>query len=287
MSSLAATSLPPPTTTLKADLKALENERRAKVKKAKGAAGKNKAKQKEVEATINAIFDKKKAEIEAKYAASEVTDGMESVAISDDAGTSDSKPTSDPTHTSEPTIDPAAAKREKARLKKLKKKQKAKDEEAALADALNNAGPSNREVEVKDILSENKFAENNLKILDIEADGHCMYRAVGHCVSLPYEEVRSLAASALEENANDYAPFVADFDGDFQSYCDTVRNSAEWGSHLELQALSKKLEKSIKIYNSSPKPTIIGEEFSEQITVSYHRYYYDLGEHYNVVESSI
>jgi len=33
---------------LKQELKALENERRAKVKKAKGAAGKNKAKQKEV-----------------------------------------------------------------------------------------------------------------------------------------------------------------------------------------------------------------------------------------------
>jgi hypothetical protein len=33
---------------LKQELQALENERRAKVKKAKGAAGKNKAKQKEV-----------------------------------------------------------------------------------------------------------------------------------------------------------------------------------------------------------------------------------------------
>ena len=162
MSSLAAISAPlppttPPTMTLKAELKVLENERRAKVKKAKGAAGKNKAKQKEVEATINAIFDKKKAEVEAKHAASEVADGIESVVISDATPT----PTPDalPTSTPAPDPDPGAAKREKARLKKLKKKQKAKDEDAALSDALNNAGPSNREVEVKDILSENKFAE--------------------------------------------------------------------------------------------------------------------------------
>mmetsp|Transcript_17327 Transcript_17327/g.35709 ORF Transcript_17327/g.35709 Transcript_17327/m.35709 type:complete len:285 (-) Transcript_17327:36-890(-) len=268
---------PPSSSTLKAELKTLENERRAKVKKAKGAAGKNKSKQKEVEATINAIFDKKKAEIEAKYASTTIG-GIESISIS--------PPATITTATPDPPEDPGAAKREKARLKKLKKKQKAKDEEAALADAISNAGPSNREVEVKAILSENKFDENKLKIIDMEADGHCMYRAVGHCLTLPYEEVRNIAASALEENADDYAPFVADFDGSFQGYCDAVRSSAEWGSHLELQALSKKLKKSIKIYNSSPKPTIIGEEFPDQITVSYHRYYYDLGEHYNVVESS-
>jgi len=216
--------------------------------------------------------------VEAKHAVDSTVDGVservDSIAI-------DAAAAAEP----EPEVDPAAAKREKARLKKLKKKQKAKEEEEALQNALENAGPSNREVEVKAILSENKFTENKLRIVDVEADGHCMYRAIGRCISLPYPEVRKLAASTMLENADDYAPFVADFDGTFEGYCDTVRSSAEWGSHIELQALSKKLEKKIKIYNSSRTPTIIGEEFSDQITVSYHRYYYDLGEHYNVVEA--
>ena len=276
---------PPPSTgaSLKSDLKALENERRAKVKKAKGACGSNKRKQKEVEASINAIFDRKKAELESKYKTEtesppmkdarveEALEGVEGLAVS---GSSRSGVATEE--------DAAAAKREKARLKKLKKKKKKQEEQCGIDDAMANAGPSNREIETNAILAENDFAGKKLSIVDVPADGHCMYRAVSHWVNLPFQEVRTLAAKVLADNEAEFSPFV-DFDGGFAGYCDAVRSSAEWGGELELRALSRGLKKRIRIFNATKKNIVIGEDFEDEIMISYHRHYYDLGEHYNVV----
>ncbi|GMH73131.1 hypothetical protein TrLO_g12064 [Triparma laevis f. longispina] len=268
-------------------LKALENERRAKVKKAKGAAGSNKKKQKEAAAAVEAVFDKKKAEIEANYAsASAPPSDKDSSAL---ASVMSSTAIADPEPEPKPEADPAAAKREKARLKKMKKKQKEQQEQAQIESDMANAGPSNREVESDAIISENKFRENNLEIMDVEADGHCLYRAIGHYLSKSHEEVRVLAAGFLESNSDSFTPFLSEEDGTFEEYVAKVRKSAEWGGELELRALSNGLKRRIKIYNSSKTPIMIGESFGEEdeLKVSYHRYYYDLGEHYNVVRNKV
>ena len=277
-------------------LKDLENERRMKVKKAKGAAGKNKSKQKEVEAAVNAVFDAKRKDLEAKF-------GGSSQEQEGEGGSADQQPQPQQQQQQQPASAPASSqgdveglvqdlaassipdKKEKARLKKLKKQQKKREEEARLEHDMANAGPSNREVESSAIIKENDFSGLNLSIVDVEADGHCLYRALGHHLGQDYESVRSLCADFLASNANSYAPFLSEEDGGFEDYVSRVRSSAEWGGELELRAISECTKRRIKVFNSSRTPRIIGEAYGEdtEIKVSYHRHYYDLGEHYNVV----
>jgi len=63
MSALASASLDELLALHKKQTKLLDSECSAKIKKAKGAAGKNKAKQKEVGDQITVIFDNKRAEL--------------------------------------------------------------------------------------------------------------------------------------------------------------------------------------------------------------------------------
>jgi hypothetical protein len=65
-----------------------------------------------------------------------------------------------------------------------------------------------------------------------------------------------------------------------------VRNSAEWGGHLELRALGMALKRPIHIYsvqNGSEPLKIEESQPGEPILVSYHLHHYALGEHYNQV----
>ena len=72
---------------------------------------------------------------------------------------------------------------------------------------------------------------------------------------------------------------------------DQVRDSAEWGGHLELRALGIALNRPIYVYSvqSGTKPLAIHEDSNtnqigeEPILLSYHLHYYALGEHYNQV----
>ena len=78
-------------------------------------------------------------------------------------------------------------------------------------------------------------------------------------------------------------------------YVDKVRDSAEWGGHLELRALRIALERPILIYsvqngtepleihNENETPDKSDTDKKEPIRLSYHLHYYALGEHYNQV----
>jgi OTU domain-containing protein 6 len=185
-------------------------------------------------------------------------------------------------------VDPAEAKREKARLKKLKKKEKEAADEKAVAEAMANAGPTNRALENDAIVRNNKFGESGRKIVDVKADGHCLYRSVGAVVGKEFSEVRSLAADVLAAHPDDYAPFAMDDEGTpFDQYCNSVRSSATWGGELELRAIARGLRRDIVVFNASATPILVEAEEKgggNAIELSYHRSYYELGEHYNCVE---
>jgi OTU domain-containing protein 6 len=89
-------------------------------------------------------------------------------------------------------------------------------------------------------------------------------------------------------------------DKEYESYVTKVEGSAEWGGQVELRACARALKRPIKVYSADSDPLIMGEEFldgeeegegdsssnegkSYMLMVSYHRKYYALGEHYNVV----
>lgn len=71
---------------------------------------------------------------------------------------------------------------------------------------------------------------------------------------------------------------------------DRVRNSSDWGGHLELRALSLALHKDIVVYSAQSKDPLImtpdggnRDHDPDPIRLSYHLHYYALGEHYNQV----
>jgi OTU domain-containing protein 6 len=62
---------------------------------------------------------------------------------------------------------------------------------------------------------------------------------------------------------------------------------AEWGGQLELRAISSSFETCIIVYEATSPVLKMGEEFLSTevppVRLSFHKYYYALGEHYNSV----
>jgi len=191
-------------------------------------------------------------------------------------------------------------KQEKARKKKMDKKQRQLDAEKKREEEIEAerlaAGPSAKELEIRR-MEELYLKPAGLRIMDVAADGHCLYRAVAEqcrggegedCGD--YRTVRSLCADALLRNEEEYAPFADVHDhggGSYETYVERVRSSADWGGHLELRALSAALKRPVVVYSADAAPLKMGEEEKgKEILLSYHRHYYALGEHYNSVTKS-
>lgn len=104
-----------------------------------------------------------------------------------------------------------------------------------------------------------------------------------------------LCANTLLANQDEFAPFCEYTDDipDFDNYVKRVRDSADWGGHLELRALSMALQRPIWVFSvaNGKEPLkihcITDESHQDQnddpILLSYHLHYYALGEHYNKV----
>ena len=135
-----------------------------------------------------------------------------------------------------------------------------------------------------------------LRIHEIAADGHCMYSAIAHQLSIvdgramDYLAVRKLAAEEMRSHSDDYLPYLINDHGDmlqpseYSAYCDKVESSGEWGGHVELAAISNSLKRQIIVVQASSAPVVIGAQFPAGETsfqLSYHKHAYGLGEHYN------
>ena len=100
----------------------------------------------------------------------------------------------------------------------------------------------------------------------LQADGNCMYRALAHqcqahhppvtlrsCKHAPsFLELRKEASKYISDHAAMYLPFISGSDlsqsanEQVESFCAGIENG-EWGSHLELQALSEVLASRIQV----------------------------------------
>lgn len=142
---------------------------------------------------------------------------------------------------------------------------------------------------------ERAIASESLCIHQIRADGHCLYSAfadqlaVAHGQTDTYSNMRSRAANYMRNHRDDFLPFMAHANGDlftsedFDTYCDQIEASTEWGGQQEIIALSHSLQFPVLIYQSDAPVLRIGEEYGtkEPLRLSYHKHAYGLGEHYN------
>eukprot|EP00249_Psilotum_nudum_P018245 c26711_g1_i1 orf=295-1317(-) len=160
---------------------------------------------------------------------------------------------------------------------------------------------------------EQKLHPLGLVLKEIKPDGHCLYRAVGDqlslypdlCPQLSYQQLREMAAAYMRSHVEDFMPFIGAENGDtvqtrgnldaaFQKYCEEVESTATWGGQLELGALAHSLRKHIIVFCGDSPNVEMGKEYecdtfedglasNPSLRLSYHRYAFGLGEHYNSV----
>ncbi|CAF3745185.1 unnamed protein product [Rotaria sordida] len=124
--------------------------------------------------------------------------------------------------------------------------------------------------------------ERGLELYSIASDGNCLFASIVNQLSdLNVRELREQVAEYLRKHRNEYEPFI---DTNYDIYCDKLAKENIWGGQIELQICAKILQRSIEIIQgngnepikidcpSSSKPPII---------ITYHRYLYANGEHYN------
>mmetsp|Transcript_18911 Transcript_18911/g.40536 ORF Transcript_18911/g.40536 Transcript_18911/m.40536 type:complete len:336 (+) Transcript_18911:288-1295(+) len=319
----------------KKELKSFEGEKRAAIKNAKSRGKKAKSAVKDAEFKYQGLErdlkERHRLEMDQLNGGGEGGGTEEEAADKGEkAETGQEETAPQPTTTTPSEEQPTPkqieeAKRQKAIQKKLKKKnaqrQKEIEREKQIYEENSKAGPSRRQMEME-ALQTLYLHPRGLDVQEIEADGNCLYRAVGvQCSRLGldavdvdgedcYVKIREICADVLlGSNRAEYEPFAECGEGHavegnnggnhpatFEEYVKNVRSTSTWGGQLELRALSEGLKRPIVVFSAEGSPLTMGSEYApdagnddndwgkkEALLLSYHRHYYALGEHYNSI----
>lgn len=127
----------------------------------------------------------------------------------------------------------------KADKRRAKKEAEEQERERRIREHHSGSGPSERDLEIKSISQQ--LSPLGLQILDIPADGHCLYRSIAQQLdrgSDAYAECRKTAATYIRSHPNDFLPFLAAEGVELNQYCETVEHSNEWGGTSRSRKLS-------------------------------------------------
>ena len=189
--------------------------------------------------------------------------------------------------------------RQKARLAR-----RAAEQEAAVAQAAKEASdlPDLREKEHEAMRT--AYTSLGLKEKEVRPDGHCLYAAVADQLidsdiglkprfaidivgtkygpsNHDYKVTRLAAANYISRNPDDFVPFLEE---PLEDYVEKIRDTGEWGGHLELLALARAYNININVLQGDGKVETIGcgsETNANPLWLAYYRHNFGLGEHYN------
>lgn len=188
--------------------------------------------------------------------------------------------------------------RQKARLAR-----RAADQEAAIEKAEEEAAnlPNLREEERESMRK--AYTSKGFEEYDIKSDGHCLYAAIADQLTSvgiglrpklqldvlntnqnsrsDYLVTRHVAATYISKHPDDFSPFLEE---PLSEYVKTIRETGEWGGHLEILALAKAYGVDINILQGDGKVERIesGDTTNRRpLWLAYYRHSYGLGEHYN------
>lgn len=202
-----------------------------------------------------------------------------------------------------PRSQPEAARSKKPNRQKARLARRAAEQEAQISRAEQEAAnlPDQREQE-RDVMSK-LFEKLGLKELEIRPDGHCMYSAVASQLDniglkpqiLPpidmndpwpgedFRAVRISAANFIDSHPDDFSPFL---EVPLDEYTRQIRDTAEWGGQLELQAIARAYDIDLNVVQADGRIEKIesgGDSDAKQIWLAYYRHSFGLGEHYNAL----
>lgn len=187
-----------------------------------------------------------------------------------------------------PAQDDAAAKAEQKkqqnrerRQRKQQKRFQMENEVAELVKGVRTKG----EIEIEEL--EAQLHKIHLKMHPVMGDGHCLYRAVafnlgraGRSDYAEYQAVRTACADEMRKNRPKYEDFVGS--DNYDAYCDSVQNSAEWGGDVELTALSNAFQMSFIVHRRGQEPIKRGD-YDAVSQLAFLEFFTTSGGHYNSV----
>ncbi|KAL8813684.1 MAG: hypothetical protein Q9200_000101 [Gallowayella weberi] len=148
------------------------------------------------------------------------------------------------------------------------------------------------------------FVSRGLNEYEMRSDGHCLYAAIADQLAaqnhglrpkIPlsgmdkilesskssYKITRSVTAAYIQEHADDFLPFLEE---PLDQYVGKIRDTGEWGGHLELLALAKAYDVTINVLQGNGQIEKIASGTDDEkstLWLSYYRHSFGLGEHYN------
>lgn len=201
-----------------------------------------------------------------------------------DAGNDDDRPVRDISYTTTASTEARKPNRRKAQLAR-----RAAQQEAEMKRAEEEAAnmPDQRQEEMSAMKTQ--MEQRGLVETHIRPDGHCLYSACVQTIpgmgSKTYKDVRAATAEYMSAHAEDFAPFLEE---PIESYVHKVRDTAEWGGHLELQAIAKAYKINVNVLQASGHTEKICPESPSTMTawLAYYRHSFGLGEHYNALKEA-
>ncbi|ETN41321.1 uncharacterized protein HMPREF1541_03256 [Cyphellophora europaea CBS 101466] len=195
--------------------------------------------------------------------------------------------------------DSSVSRTKKPNRQKARMARRAAEQEAQAAAAAEEAAnlPDLREQE----MSAMKTLQEKHGLIEtfIRPDGHCLYSACALGMdseqvtrsgphSLPYQNVRLAAADFISKHPDDFSAFLEE---SLDKYVTKVKDTAEWGGQLELQAIARAYNVNIHVLQADGRVEEIrsGPSASEQpgdVWLAYYRHSFGLGEHYNALKKS-
>ncbi|KAL9617783.1 MAG: hypothetical protein Q9160_007437 [Pyrenula sp. 1 TL-2023] len=147
------------------------------------------------------------------------------------------------------------------------------------------------------------FSSSGLREVEVRPDGHCLYSAVAHQLALTsskagksnierntrpadaFQNVRDRTANYISQNPDQFTPFL---DEPLDEYSRKVKETAEWGGQLELQAISKAYGVQVNVLQATGEVIKFDSDGTAGqepcvLWLAYYRHHYGLGEHYNAL----
>ena len=197
-------------------------------------------------------------------------------------------------HVSNLTVNPSTTSTKKPNRQKERLARRAAEQDRIAKEAAAEAAamPDLRALERTAMLE--AFKKRGLQEKVVRADGHCLYasiadqvRQIGQEVKIgpvegkeeDYKLVRQVAADYISNHPDDFVPFLEE---PIDSYVIKVRDTGEWGGHVELIALANAYNLKICVLNGEGTVLEIGPGDDEKkIWLAYYKHGFGLGEHYN------
>lgn len=189
-----------------------------------------------------------------------------------------------------------AQKQVKMQQKMEKQTELERAEKERMEKLIAEAGPSDQAIEREKI--ENKLRGRGLALLDVPADGDCLFHALadqlkrvgGSGAGKTDEEIRSEVVEYIRGHSDEYAGFVdsdgkekgADQGAKMAAYCDKMSRKGCWGGDIEINAAANVYGCSITVISADASDIVIGSG-DKNLTIAYLKHDLCTGEHYNSV----